>query len=140
MRIKFLFLVFLGGLIVLASFLFDRYSNLTPLTNWWVANSFHFFGGIYAFFFIRFVFNYTRKYHKTETMFLMKIIIFAGGALILGVLWEWYEFIFVYRYEAFSLSPKGIAVYFDTVTDLMFDLLGALSAGIYLIIKNGKNK
>lgn len=140
MTIRFLFLLFLGGLIVLASFLFDQYSNLTPLVNWRVANGFHFFGGIYAFFFIRLVFNYTRKYHKTETAFLMKIIIFAGGALMMGMLWEWYEFIFIYRYKTLVSFPGAITVYFDTITDLMFDLLGALSAGAYLIIKNGKSK
>lgn len=135
MIIRFLFLLFLGGLIVLTSFLFGWYFGLTSLLSWWLANSFHFLGGIYAFFFIRFIFGATRKYHKTETAFLMKIIIFSGGALILGVLWEWYEFIFIYQ-----LSPKGISVYFDTMTDLAFDLAGALSAGVYLIIKNGKNK
>lgn len=140
MTIRFLFLLFLGGLIILASFLFDRYSNLTQLTNWWVANNFHFFGGIYAFFFIKFVFDSTRKYHKTEAALLMKVVIFTGGALILGVLWEWYEFIFIYRHKTLVSFPGAITVYFDTMTDLMFDLLGALSAGAYLIIKNGKSK
>ena len=97
MIIKFLFVLFLGGLIVLTSFLFSRYFGLTSLSGWWLANSFHFIGGFYAFFFIKFIFNSAYKYHKTETAFLMKIIIFAGGALILGVLWEWYEFIFIFE-------------------------------------------
>ena len=140
MIVKFLFLLFLGGLIVLASFLFGWYFGLTSLSDWWLANSLHFIGGIYAFFFAKFVFNFTHEYHKTETAFLMKIIIFTGSALILGVLWEWYEFIFIYQYETFRLFSKGITLYSDTITDLMFDLLGALSAGIYLIVKNGKNK
>ncbi|MBI2446429.1 MAG: hypothetical protein HYV51_01240 [Parcubacteria group bacterium] len=142
MIIKFLLLLFLGGLIVLVSFLFGWYSDLTSLLSWWVANSLHFLGGIYAFFFVKFVFNATHKYHKTETAFLMKIIIFTGGALVLGVLWEWYEFIFIYNYGngVFRLLPKSITIYHDTMTDLMFDLLGAASVGVYLIVKNGKNK
>ena len=142
MIIKFLLLLFLGCLIVLASFLFGWYSDLTSLFSWWVANSFHFLGGIYAFFFVKFVFNATRRYHKTETDFLMKIIVFAGGALIMGVLWEWYEFVFIYHYGngVFGLLPKSITIYYDTMTDLMFDLLGAALAGVYLVIKNGKNK
>ena len=140
MIIKFLFLLFLGGLIVLVSFLSGWYFGLTSLTGWRLANGLHFFGGIYAFFFIRFVFNSTYKYHKTETAFLMKIIVFTGGALILGVLWEWYEFIFIDQYRAFGLFQEGITVYFDTMTDLIFDLLGATLVGIYLIVKNGKNK
>ncbi len=139
MIIKFIFLLFLGGLIVLASFLFGWYFG-PSLTSWWLANGFHFIGGFYAFFFTKFVFNITRKYHKTEAVFLMKIIVFVGGALVLGLLWEWYEFIFVFKYGAIVLEPKGITVYFDTLIDLMFDLLGAASAGIYLIIKNAKNK
>ena len=140
MIINFIFLLFLGGLIVLISFLFGWYFGLTSLFSWWLANSLHFFGGVYVFFFIRFIFNATRKYHKTETAFLMEIIIFTGGALILGLLWEWFEFIFIFKYGALILEPKGITIYFDTMTDLMFDLLGAASVGIYLIVKNGKNK
>lgn len=140
MIIRFLLLLFLGGFIVLTSFLLSRYFGLTSLVGWWLANSLHFLGGIYALFFIRFIFNFTHKYHKTETAFLMKIIIFSSGALVLGVLWEWYEFIFIYQYGAFGLSPKGITVYSDTITDLALDLLGAILAGVYLIIKNGKNK
>lgn len=140
MIIKFLFLLFLGGLIVLASFLLSWYFGLTSLFGWWLANGLHFLGGVYAFFFIRFLFNATRRYHKTETAFLMKIIIFSGGALVLGVIWEWYEFIFIYQYGAFGLPSKSISVYSDTITDLMFDLLGALLAGVYLIIRNGKSK
>ena len=137
---QFLLLLFLGGIIVLISFLTAWYFGPTSPIDWRVSNVLHFLGGIYAFFFIRFVFGFTHKYHKTETAFLMKIVIFAGGALILGVLWEWYEFIFIFQYGTFELSPKGITVYFDTMTDLMLDLLGAISAGFYLAIKNGKNK
>ena len=140
MIIKFLFLLFLGGFIVLVSFLIGWYFGLMSLFSWQISNYIHFLGGVYAFFFIRFIFDATRKYHKTETVFLMKIIIFTSGALILGVIWEWYEFIFIYQYGAFELLPKGITIYFDTLTDLMFDLLGAASVGVYLIVKNGKNK
>lgn len=140
MIIKFLFLLFLGGFIVLTSFILALYLGPVSIANWRLINSLHFIGGIYAFFFIRFIFYHTHKYHKTETAFLTKIAIFVGGALILGVLWEWYEFIFVYRYGALGLYPKDVTLYYDTMVDLMLDLLGAISAGIYLIVKNGKNK
>ena len=137
---KFIILLFLGGIIVLFSYLTGYYFSFDSLAVWWISNALHFLGGIYAFFFIRFIFNFTYKHHKTKTAFLMEIIIFVGGALIIGLLWEWYEFIFVFKYGALILEPKGISVYFDTMIDLMFDLLGALSASIYLIVKNGKNK
>lgn len=140
MIIKFIFLLFLGGFIVLVSFLLSWYLGAASLVKWRLDNGLHFLGGFYAFFFAKFIFNASYKYHRTETAFLMKIIIFSGGALILGLLWEWYEFIFIFKYGALTFEPRGISVYFDTMVDLAFDLFGALSAGIYLIVKNGKNK
>ena len=118
MTFKFLFLLFLGGLIVLVSFLFGKYFGLISITGWWVANALHFIGGVYAFFFIKFVFNSTRKYHKIETALLMKVAIFSSGALVLGVLWEWYEFIFIFKFGTLILEAKGISVYFDTMFEI----------------------
>lgn len=137
---KFLFLLSLGGGIVLFSYLVAYYLGPTSMANWWVNNIFHFLGGIYAFFFIRSLYYLTEKYHKTITAFPFEIIIFVGGALILGVLWEWYEFVFFYKYGTSMMSQLSITTYIDTVLDLVFDLVGALSAGIYLFVKNGKNK
>ena len=132
---KFIILLFLGGIIVLFSYLTGYYFGLESRAVWLIDNALHFLGGIYAFFFIRFIFNFTYKHHKTETAFLMEIMIFVGGALILGLLWEWYEFIFVFKYGAFTLEPKGISVYFDTMIDLMFDLIGALSVSFYYLVR-----
>jgi len=137
---KFLLLLFLGGIFVLFSYLTAYYFGPRSWTEWWIANVLHFLGGIYAFFFARSLYYLTEKYHRTTTAFLFEIIVFVGGALILGVLWEWYEFIFIYKYGTFALSQLSVTVYIDTITDLMFDLLGALLAGLYLVIKNGKNK
>ncbi len=137
---KFLFLLFLGGIIVLFSYQVDYYFGQALWVGWWAANVLHFLGGIYAFFFIRSLYYLTKKYHKTTTAFLFEIIIFAVGAIILGVVWEWYEFIFVYKYGTFAMSKWSITTYIDTIYDLMLDSVGALFAGVYLLIKNEKNK
>ncbi|MDO8443797.1 MAG: hypothetical protein Q7S78_02345 [Candidatus Azambacteria bacterium] len=137
---KFPSFLFLGGAIVALSYLADFYLNLGLLTGWWVANIFHFFGGIYAFFFIRAFYYLTEKYHKTITAFWFEMVIFAGGALILGVFWEWYEFVFYYKFGTFAISQWSVTTYMDTIYDLMFDLVGATFAGAYLFIRNGKNK
>ncbi len=137
---KFLLLLFLGAVIVVLANLAAYYFGPASWTGWWVASIFHFLGGVYAFFFVRSLYRLTEKRHKTTTVFLFKIIIFAGGALVLGVIWEWYEFIFIYNYGALARSQLTITTYSDTITDLMFDLLGALSSSVYLIVKNGKNK
>ena len=137
---KFLHLLFLGGIIVFCSYLSAYYFGPEARVKWWIDNVFHFWGGIYAFFFIRYLYYLTKKYHNTTTTFLFEIMIFAGGALILGVLWEWYEFIFAYQYGIFALSQQSITTYTDTIIDLTLDLFGALSAGFYLVIKNDKSE
>lgn len=137
---KFLFLLFFGVIIVIFSYWAAYYFGPSSWTGWWVANVLHFLSGIYAFFFVRSCYYLTEKRHRTTTAFLFKIIIFVGGALILGVIWEWYEFIFTFKYGALARSQLSVTTYIDTMTDLMFDLFGALLAGVYLIIKNGKNK
>lgn len=137
---KFLLLLFLGGVIVLFSYLVAYYFGPASWAEWRIANVLHLLGGIYAFFFVRTLYYLTEKYHRTTTAFLFEIIVFVGGALILGVIWEWYEFVFTYKFGTFTPSQLNITTYIDTITDLMFDLLGALSAGVYLVIRNGKNK
>lgn len=137
---KFLFLLFLGGVIVLFSYWVTYYFGPASRAGWWVANGLHFLGGIYAFFFIRSLYYLTEEYHGTTTAFLFEMIIFTGGALILGVIWEWYEFVFIYEYGTFAMSQLSVTIYNDTMLDLVFDLAGALSAGAYLIARNEKNR
>lgn len=137
---KFFILLFLGGMIVLSSYLAGYYLGAESRMTWRVSNILHFLGGIYAFFFVSSVFDITKKYHNTATTSIMKAVIFIIGALFLGVLWEWYELFFIYWKEIFIL-PKGNMVYIDTMSDLALDLFGALLAGLYSIIaKNAKKR
>lgn len=138
---KFFILLFLGGIIVLFSYLVGHYLGVESRVVWRISNVLHFLGGLYAFFFISSVFDITKKYHKTIAIPLMKAVIFIFGALFLGVLWEWYELFFIYFEKVFMLKNQGAAIYIDTMGDLALDLFGALLAGFYYtVIKNDKKK
>lgn len=132
---KFIILLFLGGAIVLFSYLISGYFGLESRQVWLISNVLHFLGGAYAFFFVGSVFNITKKYHNTVTSPLFKALFFVFGALALGVLWEWYELIFIYWDKAFILNKQSALIYVDTMGDLALDLAGALSAGFYSLVK-----
>ncbi len=135
---KFIALLLLGGVIVLFSYLTGYYFGIDSKAVVWISNALHFLGGIYAFFFIASVFTVTKKYHHTTTVPFMEALIFILGALALGILWEWYELIFIYWDKAFILK-QSILIYVYTMSDLSLDLLGALLAGFcYLVIRKWK--
>lgn len=133
---KFIILLFLGGIIVLFSYSVGNYFGLESRKVWLISNVLHFLGGVYAFFFVSSLFNITKKYHNTATSPLFKALIFVSGALTLGVLWEWYEFIFIYWDKVFILNKQSALVYVDTMGDLALDTLGAILAGVYYVTKN----
>ena len=114
------------------NFLFDP---ATSWTKWWIDNGFHTLGGAYAFFFVRALWRYAKLHYHIDMPFGGELIIWAGGALMIGVFWEWYELI-VDRYEVFILHIPSIMTYADNIGDLAFDTLGALIAGAYLFWKS----
>lgn len=119
-----------GGLAVIFSesfYLFaDPYSDL----GWWVAAVLHTLGGAYAFFFSRAVWQYAKTIYKIEIPHAVEIIIWVGGALVLGVFWEWYEFV-IDRFMVLALRKDSLMTYADNIGDLLLDFGGALLAGIY---------
>ncbi|OGD30520.1 hypothetical protein A2833_02745 [Candidatus Azambacteria bacterium RIFCSPHIGHO2_01_FULL_44_55] len=127
-------LLFLGVATVFLSYASASFLDITTWTWWWISNIFHFAGGIYAFFLARAIFRSTERYHRTQALFLMEIVIFILGALAVGVLWEWYE-LAVDRYNIFIRHKASIMTYADNIGDLITDFLGALTAGIYLAFK-----
>lgn len=137
---KFIILLFLGGIIVLFSYLISGYFGLESRQVWLISNSLHFLGGAYAFFFVGSVFNITKKYHNTVTSPLFKALFFVFGALTLGVLWEWYELIFIFWDKIFILKSQSVAIYVDTMGDLALDLFGALLASFYYLYKESWKK
>lgn len=99
--------------------------------GWWAANVFHMLGGAYAFFFCRALWLYAKSFYKIEMPLGAEIIIWVGGALVVGVFWEWYEFI-IDRYGVWVLGVTSFMTYADNIGDLMFDFLGALIAFVFL--------
>lgn len=120
---------------VLFSYLSGYYFGLESRVVAHISNILHFLGGAYAFFFAASVFYVTKKYHNTVTSPIMEVLIFICGALVLGVLWEWYEFIFIYWDRVFILNKQSVLIYVDTMSDLALDLAGALSASFYCLIR-----
>ncbi len=66
------------------------------------------------------------------------IIIIVSFAALTGVFWEIFEFIIdkITGYKNYSLKV-AMQNYEDTVSDLIFDLVGALLSGIFLKFKKG---
>jgi len=100
------------------------------LSFWWFDNSLHFIGGAWlALFSLWAVFD-SGKLNAPNWPFFAIIIMAMSFAVFVGVLWEIFEFIFDkiigYRNAAY-MAQFGLR---DTMSDLFFDLLGALTASI----------
>lgn len=107
---------------------------------WWmITNILHFSGGVFAFFFVRALFLYTKSNHRFSAAFWMEIFIYILGAVAVGVVWEWYEF-FLDRYHVLILGNASEMTYLDTIGDLMLDALGAVVAAACFIWLYGKKK
>ncbi len=127
-------LLAVGGLIVATTFFVGWYFGIGTWEAWWVANALHFIGGAYAFFFVRAVFYVTRPYHKINAAPWAEIFLFVAGALILGVFWEWFEFV-IDRYRVLIVGKESLMTYADNIGDLIIDTLGALLAASYFFKK-----
>lgn len=82
----------------------------------------HFIGGVFvAAIFLNFFQN------ENKPALLLFTVSFA---VLIGVLWEFYEYLAEYYFSRLSgFSVLGMALD-DTLSDLFFDLLGGLTAGI----------
>ena len=102
----------------------------------------HFFGGfaiallamsLYGFL-VKFLTIKTKTLVKSKVPFMVFQAIFViGFVMIIGVAWEWYEFLFDHfstaMVQKYGLAQMGIA---DTMDDLVNDALGAAVAFIAL--------
>lgn len=128
---KIYILLVVGGIIVAANFFivslfFDPWS----WEAWWVANGFHFVGGIYAFFFIEALYSFAKQQTRIEMPRMFEALFFIGGALILGVFWEWFEFA-IDRYYVLVVGRDSLMTYADTMGDLFLDTAGAIAASLF---------
>lgn len=131
-------LIFVGALIVAASYYLSFYFGPGSWDAWYVANVFHFTGGIWAFLFSRAVLRAFS--HKTGIAAGRggEIMLAIAGAVILGVVWEWYEF-GVDRWLVLGLGRESYMTYPDTIGDLILDTAGAALAGL-VAYWHGKRK
>lgn len=113
-----------------ATFLVGLILGVGTWESWWIANGLHFIGGAYAFFFVRAVYEYTRDRHKISAPRGVEIILFIVGALVLGVLWEWFEFV-LDRYRVLIAGKESLMTYADNIGDLAVDTFGALVAAYF---------
>ena len=100
----------------------------------------HFFGGLWlSIIFFHFIYP---RLQITNYQLLITIILALGFVAIVGVLWEFFEFLFdVFISQAgyhgsFQMMRYGVKdLYTDTLSDLFFDLLGGL---VFTIFAFGK--
>ena len=114
-----------------ATFLVGLIWGVGTWESWWISNFLHFLGGVYAVFFVRELFNFAKTRHQILVPRWMEVIIWIGGALILGVFWEWFEF-GLDRYRVLIAGKPSFMTYADNIGDLIIDTLGAFAAGIYI--------
>ena len=108
---------------------------------WWADSALHFLGGFWVgLFALWFLFNFARTPLNAE-LFPAYILILAllSFTALMGVFWEFFEFILdkITGYKSYSaiILQKNLE---DTLSDLLFDLLGAFASGIFLKFKKEK--
>ena len=122
---------------------------LATINHWywtyrWFDMPMHFLGG----FWVAIVFlSLDSKFKILNSKFLVNVILILGFAALVGVLWEFFEFLL----DAF-LSKDGYSgsfqvlrygvkdLYTDTLSDLFFDLLGGLTMAAIFQFRKSKNR
>ncbi len=128
---SFCILFLIGGLIVAATFMVGLVWGVGTWESWWISNVFHFVGGGYAVFFVRELFGLAKMRYEIIVPRWLQMAIFIGGAIVLGVFWEWFEFA-IDRYTVLVIGKDSIMSYADNIGDLIIDFFGATVAGVYL--------
>lgn len=131
----YMFLV-VGGALVAIAFLLNWVFGPWSWRAWEASNVLHIVGGAYAFYFIRALFILTRERHRIATSRNFEALLFIAGAVIMGVIWEWYE-LGVDRYQFLVLGEPSMMTYADNIGDLLFDAAGAAVAAI-IFLRRGK--
>ena len=93
----------------------------------WIDVPLHFFGGFFvAMFFVSFL----RRAIAAERSVTNDIIIVLGASLLIGVAWE------VFEYSSTRILPSYFSIFrggnlFDTLKDLVIDILGSFLAFLF---------
>ena len=116
-------LIFL--IIIFTANLFGMYYNL--YWNWWFDMSLHFLGG----FFVAMFMVYYLADVMTPTK-LKKYLVLTGAVILVGVVWEFAEYLASQILAESLYNNFGFRAYFigdldDTINYLLMDILGAIS-------------
>lgn len=117
--------------ILFSAYFFVTFSSCCE-SWWWLDIALHFLGGFSTALFFIFVFQNT--YKKTSKLFFVFLIL--GGVVLLGVLWEFFEWFLDYFQILSVISQPSLN---DTMADFAMDLLGAVGA-LSIFIRKGRNK
>lgn len=129
------FLFIFGAIILAFHMLFLMIGNFYKI--WWADIALHFSGGIFVgLFTIWFIFNKTNlPIQKEKLPFYIVFILVISFTALIGVLWEFYEFILdqITGYKSSIMVMQENLK--DTMSDLLMDLLGAAASVIFLKFK-----
>ncbi|OGZ54783.1 MAG: hypothetical protein A3H64_02555 [Candidatus Ryanbacteria bacterium RIFCSPLOWO2_02_FULL_45_11c] len=94
----------------------------------------HVLGGAW----VALVFFYFQRRHMlifSTLPFLFSIILVAGVVMLVGVMWEWFEFGFDYIFVPEHAEWRAQLGLIDTMGDLFTDLVGGVLVGLYYLLK-----
>ncbi len=120
-----LILFFVIAVVHIIAGYFDWYDSI-----WYLDDLLHFSGGVWvALFFIYFAFVKNHIFGD-NTHFFTKLIIILGFVALVGVLWEFYEYladVYLLKRHPLNFAPNPLVLP-DTLFDLFLDLLGSVTA------------
>ncbi|MBU4477012.1 hypothetical protein KJ639_00965 [Patescibacteria group bacterium] len=107
---------------------------------WWFDGVLHFLGGSWLGFFMIWLSSFSLDISLPRARAFFVLAIILGMSALGGVLWEFHEFLFDYfiaKEGHYLFTQLGVA---DTMSDLFFDLIGGLAAGLVFLKKRNKNE
>jgi len=117
--------VFVLWAVIVTAWLVGLYYNLF-FAIWWYDIPLHFLGGMWTLLLARYVYRRSGLEIQGGGNKIALFIFFISFVLLVGVLWEFYEFISD-RYIFLSGYTHLPGVYEDTLKDLFFDFAGAVT-------------
>jgi len=118
------------SLILILIFYFLTIINDWFYSIWWIDTPMHLAGGAWTALFAIYIYNKYFDFQKNKLFF--QLIIILSSVALIGVFWEFYEFILdviIFKKYLFYNEPGYIL--FDTLKDLFNDLVGALISFIF---------
>jgi|GEM_PF-440396 len=116
-----LLIIFIAGLHI-AAMRFNLYFSI-----WWFDIPMHFLGGLWSGLFVIF-YSLLRTHSRGEAPSHTRVLcVGLGAAIVFGLAWELYEYLFGFTFT--TKSSYG----FDTIVDMILDMLGGLTAGAYTL-------